>query len=419
MTKTSAAIKIIPKSALQKILGTRMITIPPNLAMVIGVTNSICWQQVNYWVSNESCNDNIFEGRRWVYNTYTQWREQLPFFSEITIKRSLLELEKMGLILVTNKGNKKYYTVDYDALELLLTSDITGTRDQDQNDPYQNDPVSVSKRYAERIKMIRSYIDTKSTHRLPLEKEAHSANAPPSLSNFSDQKKEKTPSSTKGTRLPQDWEIPNEWREWLLGHGVFNEQIDLEAEKFKNYWLSTAKNATKVNWFMTWKNWCYSNMERSGKNIKILTPKPIAPPQEQSYQRSVSNIPKSSDPKIQRWHELQHILRNTMGENDYDSWIVGNLELIKIGATATFRVKSLFCQDWIKQHYISVLASVLSKIDPLLVDERKIEFVIGEINPKFKLENNSSCQEIPKVVSPVNNGSLKSIGHIVNNINAI
>src|ERR1700728_1046705 len=59
-------------------------------------------------------------------------------------------------------------------------------------------------------------------------------------------------SRKRGTRLPDDWELPDEWKEWAISIWLVTEQIESMAIKFKNHWLSTTKNATKLNWERTW-----------------------------------------------------------------------------------------------------------------------------------------------------------------------
>ncbi len=115
MTSKSGSNGLFPKSALQKILGSCPILVHPNLAMIIGVTNSICWQQLNYCINNDS-NKNFFEGRKWVCNTYAQWREQLPFLAEVTIKKAFQEMKNLGIVLSRMEGRVKYYSIDYEAL---------------------------------------------------------------------------------------------------------------------------------------------------------------------------------------------------------------------------------------------------------------------------------------------------------------
>lgn len=69
--------------------------------------------------------------------------------------------------------------------------------------------------------------------------------------------RQKTP-STKGTRLPEDWRLPDEWLEWALqirpdwtSQGVVRESIT-----FRDYWLGrSGAGAVKQNWHATWRNW--------------------------------------------------------------------------------------------------------------------------------------------------------------------
>lgn len=90
----------------------------PTLAVTLGLNQAIIMQQLQYWLSKST---NIHEGKRWVYNTYDEWAEQLPFWSARTIQRLFLGLESDGLIIsgVFNRDGHdrtKWYTIDYDKL---------------------------------------------------------------------------------------------------------------------------------------------------------------------------------------------------------------------------------------------------------------------------------------------------------------
>jgi len=72
------------------------------------------------------------------------------------------------------------------------------------------------------------------------------------------EKREETPqaaSPKKGTRLPDVFHLTAEMREY--GKTKRPEiDLNLETEKFCNFWRSkTGKDATKLNWVLTWKNW--------------------------------------------------------------------------------------------------------------------------------------------------------------------
>lgn len=92
----------------------------PDLAVKIGLNEAIILQQLHYWLERSV---NIREGCKWVYNDYTQWQEQFPFWSERTIQRAFLTLEKLGIVVskqfekytanYTKRNRRKWYTIDY------------------------------------------------------------------------------------------------------------------------------------------------------------------------------------------------------------------------------------------------------------------------------------------------------------------
>lgn len=97
------------------------IMILPSLAMKIGLMEAVILQQIHYWLLSSSHHK---EGRKWVYNTYKQWQQQLPFWSESTIKRTIKSLEKQEYLLSANfnrhKMDKtKWYSIHYEKLQEL------------------------------------------------------------------------------------------------------------------------------------------------------------------------------------------------------------------------------------------------------------------------------------------------------------
>ena len=61
--------------------------------------------------------------------------------------------------------------------------------------------------------------------------------------------------SQRGSRLANDWVLPEEWKAWAN-----KERPDLDAkqvfEQFRDYWCAKAgKDAIKLDWQATWRNW--------------------------------------------------------------------------------------------------------------------------------------------------------------------
>jgi uncharacterized phage protein (TIGR02220 family) len=94
------------------------IMIQPTLVMKLGLNQAIIIQQVHYWLVKSP---HIKDGKRWIYNTYKDWKQQFPFWSEKTIMRTFLALEEEGYVVSANYNRMKidktkWYSIDYDKL---------------------------------------------------------------------------------------------------------------------------------------------------------------------------------------------------------------------------------------------------------------------------------------------------------------
>lgn len=67
----------------------------------------------------------------------------------------------------------------------------------------------------------------------------------------------------RGHRLPADWQPSDVDRQYAAKEGLSPEQIDREAERFRDHWHSTTgRNAVKLNWSMAWRNWVREAVDR-------------------------------------------------------------------------------------------------------------------------------------------------------------
>jgi len=61
--------------------------------------------------------------------------------------------------------------------------------------------------------------------------------------------------SIKALRLPTNFEMPVEWKQWARAERS-DIDVNMEAESFKDYWSSKGgKDACKTDWQATWRNW--------------------------------------------------------------------------------------------------------------------------------------------------------------------
>jgi uncharacterized protein YdaU (DUF1376 family) len=81
--------------------------------------------------------------------------------------------------------------------------------------------------------------------------------------------KKKAEGSSKGTRLPEDWDLPDDWfqetYQFRLPSGDYltEQEIFYERDRFRDYWHSQpGGKGVKLNWRATWRNWVRSGAAR-------------------------------------------------------------------------------------------------------------------------------------------------------------
>lgn len=101
--------------------------IQPSLACKIGLNEAILIQQTTF-LSRVS--KHVFDSKRWIYNTYDDWKKQFPFWSKRTIERIIYGLEQKRLLFSTTEFNKhkndftKWYRVNEQELEIVTGKPI-------------------------------------------------------------------------------------------------------------------------------------------------------------------------------------------------------------------------------------------------------------------------------------------------------
>ena len=80
--------------------------------------------------------------------------------------------------------------------------------------------------------------------------------------------------TTRGARLPEDWALPDGWRDWAHGYvcpytdnRLTPAEVELEAEKFADYFhAAPGQKGVKRDWRATWRNWARTaaRQKRSG-----------------------------------------------------------------------------------------------------------------------------------------------------------
>jgi hypothetical protein len=80
--------------------------------------------------------------------------------------------------------------------------------------------------------------------------------------------------SQKGTRLPDGWLPSESLRRYAEERGITGGWLVREIERFDNFWRGkSGKDATKVDWDATWRNWCLSAADRGPpKGVTLVSP---------------------------------------------------------------------------------------------------------------------------------------------------
>jgi hypothetical protein len=64
------------------------------------------------------------------------------------------------------------------------------------------------------------------------------------------------PAAKRGTRLPQDWTLPDDWLAWSRDEGLSEAQARREADRFRDYFhAASGQKAVKSDWKAAWRNW--------------------------------------------------------------------------------------------------------------------------------------------------------------------
>ncbi len=108
-------------------------TIPlsPPLALTFGVLGALVLQQVRFWMDyyaraegDKAEKAHFHDGRWWVRASYKTLRDGgLYFASEVTLKRTIILLEKDGVLTSHQHSGfdrTKWYTIDFDRVDALV-----------------------------------------------------------------------------------------------------------------------------------------------------------------------------------------------------------------------------------------------------------------------------------------------------------
>ena len=168
-----------------------------------------------------------------------------------TVKEKLAELEERGWLVCISRGGLKgerRIANEYEAAVPIAHGDpssrVTGSSEPGDPSPSPRRPVAHG--------------DPNSPENSP--------------ENSGEQKR-------RGTRIPEDFELTAERERWAHNRcpGV---DVVLQHERFVNHWRTTTRNATKLDWDVTWRNWMLEEFDRlppsrKGTPVTAAQPGPV------------------------------------------------------------------------------------------------------------------------------------------------
>ena len=127
------------------------IVVNPDLAAGIGLNEAIVVQQLNYWLNSKSA--KTIDGKKWIYNTYENWqKDNFPFWSVKTVKRTMRSLEKFEIVLASNFNKAGFDKTKWYSIDEAKLNEVVSQR-WGQSDPSkgtdcphaegQNDPTNT------------------------------------------------------------------------------------------------------------------------------------------------------------------------------------------------------------------------------------------------------------------------------------
>lgn len=238
----------------------------PMLAVAIGLNEAIVLQQVHYWLRKQSA--HVINDRRWIYNTYEQWQEQFPFFSESTIKRIFQSLEERKIIISqqiekSNWNRRKWYSIDYDLLETLyLSNGSNWTHRKVQSEPFNG--VNLNRSNGSTRTALISETTTETTTKNTaerLDERAKAASISPAdlpakkkpakaqTANTNDERAE-TPAIVLMRKMMSRYPARETWDDLIAVLGDAPDVVKLAA--CRKEWVSRGHNPQSIKWATDW-----------------------------------------------------------------------------------------------------------------------------------------------------------------------
>ena len=213
----------------------------PKIAEIVGLAPAVIYQNIVWWIAKNEANDtNKFDGHYWTYNSVKAFSVLFPYLTEDQVRRALDKLVEKNLIVVGNYNKSAYDRTKWFRLACQL--DLANLPNGFGS---EGEPIPDIKPDDKHL------LDTDVSKR------------------------------KRARRLSEDWNPTERDTNEAFQMGLTIQEIDNEAAKFRDYWIAkSGKDATKLDWSATWRNWIRRVVESRGKG-KVTAGQPIPFPNKQ------------------------------------------------------------------------------------------------------------------------------------------
>lgn len=286
-----------------------------------GVEAAVIIYNFLFWIKKNEANENHFhDGRYWTYNSAKAFCKIYPFWTKSKIYRLISYLEKENVLLKGNFNGSNYnrtswyaFSDEFIAYHNGVSTNFPLKAPETSNFHICNMEVSDSQHGSCRSEKCKTdiynqiYKDKKKKKNYKKKKKADPQESKAlTLSKSTDATVTASTARRAATHLPDDWQPSQDCIAYAQQKGLSYEQIQSQAEQFRNYWHSQpTSRAKKTCWKRTWYNWVARYTERFSRHprTQLANGHPFDPTGREA--NSIAAISAQADDLICRQQELK------------------------------------------------------------------------------------------------------------------
>jgi Fe2+ or Zn2+ uptake regulation protein len=359
----------------------------PGLAKEIGLNEAIFTNQINYLLSKTK---HFFQGDPWIYNSYEAWKTHFPFWSKSTIIRTVISLERQGILLskTPNKSKKdqtKWYSLNFEKIQSLKRKESQVFFDKflcDKNKKFH--VANMNRRHQTNMQDGHLHVANMSCflkeQNTNLQKKERAVENPEkiNLAKESIKNVKKSINKSLGT-----WSLSDDERvNTSINLNWDQERIDNELLRFKTYYGDKIRR----NWDATWQMWCVraesfarerekrvqesQDIRKNGAShgdafyAALVERTAVEKKSKEKISAEIKELKKTVPPDSPHhvWLMVSERLMDTVGASVYVSWFKDLIVEKVEDCLVVLKAKGRFAADYISVHFLHKIAQAFEGI---------------------------------------------------------